>query len=817
MFKFLPVSERIQKMRKSYRTIERDICTARYRLMTEFYQNNLAMPGMLRKANSFKYLCENMPVRIDEWDIITGAATSKFGAGILHPEMCVDWLEPELRDGTISTRSADPYNITEEEKEYILDTIDFWKDKSLSAICTAAAPTGYFNHVGNGVSVFGIDGRAATPIGHFSPNYSKVIRKGFAEIKKDALQRIARYEEDGITGDTVSSYYFYQAIVAVSDGMMIFAKRYSEGAAKLAEQEKDPARKAELEMMSESLSRIIAYPCKTFYDALEATFLYQIALCLDANLNGLSLGRMDQYLIEYYERDIANGTITPEYAQEMMDSFFMKIAEVCKVSSASQSEAFPGYTSGQLMTLGGQNADGSDASNAVSYMMLQSAGRLLLHDPPLALRVHKNTPYEMWEAAIETTKLVGGIPTFQNDDTIIPQLMKRGFSYEDAVNYSLIGCVEPGGSGNDWSQTGGDGTECFFILPNAMLLALNNGYVTDKRTANMHLIKGTAGNDDTPKQVGLPTGYLYEMDSFDQVLDAVKAQIEFFVKWHVANTNSVEYVAREFYPVPLASATIDGCMESGKDVLWGGAKYNSTGIAGVGFGNVADSLQLIKYLCFDKKICTTRELYDALINDWKGQEELQQFIKGSAPHYGNNNKEADRYAKWLAKVYNDAVNSCTSPRGHYAAGLWPVATHIIFGKSCGATPDGRSSGTTLAEGISPVQQMDISGPTAMLQSAAGWDQRNVNDGTLLNMKIHPSAIQNEEGYRKLSELIKTYFKLGGMELQLNIVSAETLKAAQKKPDEYQDLVVRVAGFSTYFVALNTEAQDELISRTANRF
>jgi pyruvate-formate lyase len=303
------------------------------------------------------------------------------------------------------------------------------------------------------------------------------------------------------------------------------------------------------------------------------------------------------------------------------------------------------------------------------------------------------------------------------------------------------------------------------------------------------------------------------MENFNQVLDAVKAQIEFFVKLHANCTNAFEYLARQLLPLPVVSSTIDGCMESGKDVMFGGARYNSTGISGVGIGNVADSLAMIKHLCFDTKKCTTRELYDALMNNWAGYEKLQRYIKNEAPHYGNGIKDVDKWAGWASDVFANAVNACTGPRGKFSAGLYPVTTNVIFGQMTSATPDGRSSGTPLADGISPVQQMDLNGPTATLISVSNIDQVKYPNGTLLNMKFHPSSLQGEEGVIKLSNLIQAYFGLGGMEMQINVVSAETLKNAQQKPEEYKNLVVRVAGFSTYFIELHADSQNDLISRT----
>ncbi|NLN06974.1 MAG: hypothetical protein GX167_05075, partial [Firmicutes bacterium] len=453
--------------------------------------------------------------------------------------------------------------------------------------------------------------------------------------------------------------------------------------------------------------------------------------------------------------------------------------------------------------LGGVKPDGTDATNAVTYMMLQSSGRLLLHDPPQALRIHKGTPPELWEAAIETTKLAGGVPTFENDDVIIPALMSRGHTLESARNYCLIGCVEPAGTGNEWPACGGTGTETYFNMVNALILAINDGYNP----------MPVFGRPPRKERCGLPTGYLYGMETFDDVLEAFKKQMEFFIKWHASCINSFEYVAREVLPQPVVSATMDGCMEKGMDVMYGGAEYNSTGIAGVGIGNIASSLYMIKHLVYDKKICTARELYDALMNNWKGYEDLHRYIMYEAPHYGNGIKEVDYYAKWVADVFANAVSACTGPRGRFSPGLYPVTTNVIFGKMTAATPDGRYAGEPLADGISPVQQRDKNGPTAILLSVSQIDQKRFSNGTLLNMKFHPTSMRGEEGVTKLKNLIQAYFEMGGMEVQINVVSAETLRDAQKNPDNYKNLIVRVAGFSAYFVELHVDSQNDLICRT----
>lgn len=810
MYVLSPISKRVEKMREKYRTTIPHICIARYKLITEFYMEHTELTGILKRAKCFKYICENIPVRIDDDEIIVGAQSGRYKAAALYPENGIDWLIDETKTGLISTRELDPYYFEDDDKEYFLNTASFWKNEKMNAKFLAYMPDNYKAHMFNVATMFGFAGSGSGPVGHFCTGYEKAIKKGFRAIRDEAEEYVENLEKQGIPGGSVEQYNFYRAIVIVCDAIICLTKRYAKLAEEKLVKETDEKRRYELRLMAETLNHTVEKPARNFIEALQCIYMYQTCLCLDANLHGISFGRIDQYLGEYLKKDLENGTITMEFAQELMDLFYLKVAEMNRPWDAEGTKASPGYTSGQLMTLGGVKKDGTDATNDVTYLMLQTSGRLKLHSPPQALRVHKNTPKKLWEAAIETTKLCGGVPSFENDEVIIPALIKRGMTLESARNYCAIGCVEPGGCGDEWPACGGDGADTYWDLVAALFLAINNGHYP----WDIFCGTGVNWNEGTENDcTGPATGYLYDMTSFEELLDAFKTQVEYFVKWHAACTNIFEYVAREYLPQPVVSATMEGCMESGRDVMYGGAKYNSTGIAGVGIGNVGDSLQMIKHLVFDTKRCTAKELYDALKHNFDGYEELYAYIKNEAPHYGNGIEEADKWTAWAAEVFANAVNSCTGPRGRFSAGLYPITTNIMFGKISPATPDGRLAGEPLADGISPVQQMDVCGPTATLLSASKINQVNCSNGTLLNLKFHPSSVQNDDGIRKMTELISTYFELGGMEVQINIVDAETLKSAQKKPSDYKDLVIRVAGFSTYFVELHNEAQNDIIRRT----
>ncbi len=803
MVEWKEITPRVAKMRERYRNTTPRLCLARFKLMTDFYMNNQQLTGILKRAKNLRNFFENLPVLVNEDELIVGEQGTSYRASALYPEINFHWLVEELETGDPSKRESDPYIVAPEDKEYILSVKDFWLQNNMSAIFDEYIPRGYRDVDGNGALMYYLKHNANTPVGHFAVNYGTACDVGFKAIQLEAEAKMRELELSGIMGKDNRRYNFYRAVSIVTEGLIIWTKRYAKECERLAELEEREWRKQELLMMADSLNWIMENPCRNLHDAMQCIYLYHLGMCLDAQQHGISFGRLDQYLGKYYEADIASGRLTPESAQELMDLFYLKVAEPNKMIRYDPATiANPGYTSGFLMTMGGVDKEGNDATNPVTYMMLQSAGRLLLHTPPQALHIHKGTPDDLWELALETTKRAGGVPTFESDDVIIPALMKRGLPLESARNYCLIGCVEPAGCGDEWAQPGGSGCESYINLTGAMLSALNNG------------TNPMPGKDGKIKEgTGLRTGYLYEMESMDQVLDAVKKQIEYFVRWHVACECIWESLAEFHVPLPLVSCCYDGCMESGLDVMWGGAKYNSTGNSAIGLGNVADSLNIIRYMCFDKKLCTTRELYDAFMANWEGYEELHQIVLNEVPHYGNGDPEADQYVKFVADTYADEVNKARGPRGRWSAGMYPVTLNTILGKGTWATPDGRKARMPLSDGISPVQGMDKSGPLASLNSVLNFDQSKFGNGTLLNMKFHPTSLKGEQGNAKLKAVMQTYFARGGMEMQLNIIDADTLRKAQKNPEDYKDLVVRVAGFSAYFVEVFKDCQEDLIRRS----
>jgi formate C-acetyltransferase len=800
MFSFSPVGDRVRRIRERYRNTTPTFSSERPRIITEFYEAHETEHPMLKRAKCMAAICERMTIVVGDDDLIVGNLTPTFHGSTLNPEYGgVKWLVDELKSGQYYKREAyEEYNeISPEDADYMCSIEEYWNDRCLGTLCDALIPDEFYPVETAAIIPFSRTGTGGNPIGHFAANYAKAIDKGFKAIKDEALEKLGEMNGRLMNGDA-ERHLFYRAVVIYCDAVILLSKRYAAECRRLSMLDKySTERRAELARMADSLDHIIEYPARTFREAVQATYIYHLTLCFDGQLHGLTLGRFDQYTWPLLKKEQEEGTISQDEAQEIVDCFFLKISEAAVAKTTAAATNSGGYSSGQHASLGGLRRDGSDATNEVSYLMLQAMGRLHLHEPPLSLRIHKGTPDSLWEAAIACTTEVGGIPTLQNDDIIIPTLLERGFTIEDARDYCIIGCVEPAGSGNDFPACGGLGRATYLNMGNIITMLVNNG----KNPLN--------GGDS-----GFGTGYLYDYKSFDEVMAAYQKHVEHYVNWHISMSNLFWLVMRDRMPLISVSATMDGCMETGKDVMYGGTKYNSNGASGVGCANVIDSLAVIKYMVFDKQRVTARALYDAIIADWNGYEPLRQQILNEAPRYGNDISYVDEIARDAMEIFARAFLKGTSDRGNvWQAGIYPVSTHVVNGKRTWATPDGRVAREALAEGVSPKQGLDKSGPAAVLKSVAAINHATYRNGTLLNMKFHPATVRSDEGAMKLRMLVETFFSLGGMHLQYNVVGGDQLREAQREPDQYKNLVIRIAGFSAYFVELDNALQNDLISRT----
>ena len=691
----------------------------------------------------------------------------------------------------------------DEQRVIFRQAYEFWKDKTLSKMVEGALTSDFWDAMGNGCVLNGVNnpifsGVSGLPQGHYVANFNKVVNVGFGEVRRQAQELIAA-RKGRVFGIAAKSHTFYHAVVLICDGAILLSKRYAEGCREKAKAETG-ARKAELLRMAESLDWIIENPARTYWEGLQAIIFYQLMLSTDAQQHGESIGRVDKYTGHLLQKQRDEGTISEEEAQAYSDAFILRLSDIIVLPGfmvdnrriidlnangmSLYSSIYNGLTptAGIALTLGGQTADGSDDSTPATYCLLQTYGRMKFADPTVALRVHKNTPDEVWRLGIESSKICGGIPQIQNDEIIIKSLMDTGLSREDACNYSIVGCVEPAGTGCEWPACGATGRESIWNMTDVILLTINGG--VNPRTG----------------KTALPCKKLYEYESFEEFREAFKAEMQYVLDWSVSYINIFEMVYSQYFPCIVASSVMEGCLENGRDVTEGGAKYNRTGLTACGTANVADSLMAIKKLCFDDKTVSLREMYDALQNNWEGCEQLRQTIIKEVPHYGNDNDEVDELATWALGLFAEIMSNAEGARGKFSGGTFTMTAHIYLGSMLGATPDGRKAGEPIADAISPRQGFDKKGPTAYLRSAAKLPHRALSNGDQLNIRFSPSSVEGDEGAEKLKHLIKAYFGLNGMQVQFNVVSTAALREAQKKPEEYKDLVVRIAGFSTYFVS-----------------
>ena len=827
MFEFAPISERIASLRE-----KRDVFTSgqgmtinseRTKIYTDYHKTHENEFPMLKRAGAFNTWCSEREINVFDDDIFIGTLGPDERTLSPYVDITCDWIPNVVDDTDENFRKAwqtpGAVYMSDEQREVFREAYDYWKDRNLSQMVAGVITEDFRAASGNGFIVETFDRHdrgtiACMPQGHYIANFGKVVNTGFAAVKQEILDKLEE-QKGKIFGKSSKSHIFYHAQLRICDGAILLSKRYATACREKAEHDSG-RRRDELLRMADSLDWIMEKPARTFWEGLQAIVLYQLMLSTDAQQHGQSMGRVDKYVGHLLQKQLDEGTITRDEAQELSDAFLLKLCDIIHLPGLAvfllnnsriidmlekgQSLYLGIYnggtaTAGIALTLGGQKPDGSDDTTPATYCMLQSYGRMRIPDPTVALRIHEGTPEDIWRLGIEASKLCGGMPEFENDDVIIPSLIDAGLSKEDACGYSIVGCVEPAGTGNEWPACGMSGWESIWNMMNIVQLVINGG--VNPRT-------GVAA---------LPCKKLYEYESFEEIKQTFETQLRYILAWNVSYGNLFEMVYSHYYPSVVASSMLDGCIEKGLDATEGGAKYNRTGLTACGAANVADSLMAIKKLCFDDKTVALRELYDAVHSNWEGYEELRQTVTNDVPHYGNDNDEVDELASWALGLFADFLSNAEGPRGRYCGGTFTMTSHIRMGAMLGATPDGRKAGEPIADAISPRQGFDKNGPTSYLRSAAKLPHRALSNGDQLNIRFSPMTVQGDMGAEKLKQLIQSYFSLGGMQVQFNVVGTAQLYEAQKKPDEFKDLIVRIAGFSTYFVTLALETQNDFISRT----
>ena len=815
MYTFKPYTERVARLRDAVR--DRLIIgdATKDRLQLEALKKYRKYPPLLQKPYISLYVLERMPVNVQEDEFFFGGLGNKGWGGArsntwLSADIENTW--PIMEDGMHHAPLDDPFyskqliaiapeDVKElreimKERAKILggfDSPDWMPDGVQQFFDLQANPSGKIG----GFPIY-------LPPGHLTPGFQNILRDGYGKIRKQAQDWIDAHEGN-IMGDDIGKYMFYKAATVACDGAITLTRRYAGLSRELAEKATDPARKAEYESRAESLDWIATETPRTFWEACQMVMLYHVFLKSENDPGVTSVGRFDQYTWPFLKADLEAGRITLEVAQEYVDGFFLKLNTFYFGGFGKTAQTTGIGSSYQHTTIGGMDpVTGEDAVNPVSYMVLEAMARLDLHEPTISLRVTKDTPKEMWDCAMAASTRVGGLPLLQNDEVIVPSLVRElGFSIEDARNFAFIGCQEITGSGNDYPAPNGSAmghNGIFWAI--ALIMAINNG---------INPINGA----QCPEKVR--SGYLYDMKTFDDVKAAFEKICKWMLTWSASLNNLSEHEYPRLFPFPNLSISTEGCMESGKDVSEGGAKYNSYGGTATGLATTADSLTALKYIVYDKKIATQKEFLQAILDNWEGHEELRQIALNMVPHYGNNDPYADKEMTYVMNLYYDITRAFSTCRcTTYKCGTFGASDHVVQGEITWATPDGRKTGEPIADACSPAQGRDKNGPTAVLTSATQFAQCHLMDGMALNLKIHPTSLQGDEGITKLEDLTKTYFQKGGMEVQYNVVDGETLRKAQAHPEDYKNLVVRIAGFSAYFVDMTTEMQNDIISRAEHR-
>jgi len=772
-----------------------EVCIERARLYTKSYQETEGQPPAIRAAKALAKTLAEMPIYICEEELIVGNRTSKRLAGVIPVERGDINAVLEMDMDTMGKRKR-PFMLSEDDRRALREEIlPYWRGKTIrdkKASLWAEKGLMKVKFLGEidrncpnlALDIFDVQG-------HLVLGHENVMHQGFSGIKEKAKEHLEKLQT--VNPDESRKADFLQAVIICSASAIAFAHRFGGEAMKLAEKEADPRRRDELLRIADNCRWVPANPPRTFYEAMQCLWFTQVIAQISYGMAGtFALGRVDQYLYPFYRRDVEQGIITKEEALELIEELELKLtSNILLLPELGIEVSSTLGTSPQPITIGGQTKDGKDATNELSWMILEASEKLKAVINNLAIRIHSKTAEDFLLRACQVYRSTSG-QAFYNDEAIIPALLSDGYSLEDARDYAIVGCVEPTGSGDTFACTGGNDLKLGGVLE----MVLTNG--------DYRLMGGQ----------GLRTGDAKRFKAFDEVMDAFRKQLEHNVNLAVDAVNVKDTIYQAEFPAPFISATLTGCVESGKDATDGGARYNFGSITARGLGTTADSLAAIKELVFDDQVLTMSELVELLETNFEGKENVRQLLINRVPNYGNDDDYVDHIAKDVAEFFCREVTKHQSIRGgHFRPSFYSYGTHVLDGQFLGATPDGRMAGEAISNGISPANAREKKGPTAVLKSAAKLEHRLISNGNALNLRLLPSLVQDEGTLRKVASLVETYFHLGGMHLQFNVVSRQTLEDAQKHPQDHRDLVVRVSGYSAFFTDLGKLIQDDIIART----
>jgi formate C-acetyltransferase len=807
-------TDRVRRLREAFFTYKPTVELERIRVVTRVFRETEGEPMICRRAKAFAAVVEAIAARIFPDELIVGFQASRPRGNSVYVDQGGGWYQAELP--TLATRQWDQFAISEEDRRELLEEIiPYWKgtgryektvDGRVAQTLASYPETNELLHADPrayptfGAGLIDVDVLRVMHIGHLTVDYPKVIEKGFTGIREEVEARIARC--DPTNPDDISRLPFLRSIALAMEASAGIGRRFAATALNMLSVTTDPARRSELEKIAEVCERVPAHPARTFHEALQALWFTQILLKYEANGDALSPGRIDQYLYPYYEEDLRRGRLTKEDAQELADCLFLKFATVVDLWPTNACRFYAGFPVTQQVNVGGVKRDGSDATNDLSYLFIEAMMHTRLTQPTFSVRVHNGSPEPLLLKAAELTALGSGHPSYFNDEVVIPSLLGRttlggrAVSLADARDYSMIGCVEPMLAGMDAGYSNGG----ILNLAGAMELALTNG---------VHRATG--------RRVGAESGDPRSFSSFAEVQEAFAKQVRWLVRHLAIADNVCELAQAELYPTVYLSALLDDCIEAGTSREAGGARYNfGPSPLGVGVADCGDSLAAIRKIVFEDRKLTMSELCDALESDFRGYEDVRRLLLG-APKFGNDDDYVDKLAAWVVHIFAAEMIQYRNTRGgHLLPGVIPVSANVPLGMVVGALPSGRKAGVALAEGCSPFPGMDRKGPTGGMKSVSKINHAEVFDGTQYNMRIEPSVFREAAGIKRLADLVRTFVDLKAWHVQFNVVSSDTLRAAQREPEKYRDIVVKVAGYNAFFVELDETIQNNIIERTEHR-
>ncbi|ELV8721436.1 formate C-acetyltransferase [Vibrio harveyi] len=760
---------RIERLKSALFAAKREISLERALLYTESHKQTEGEPTLIRRAKATAYVMDNVEISIREDELIAGNRTVQPRAGIASPEMDPYWIEKEL--DIFESRPQDKFFVSEQDKTtYREQLLPYWAERSMKDFINAQIPLEVKSAVGQ--KIFSVN-QTDKGQGHIIIDFDRLLDNGLGALL-DELQSLSFSQPEN---------EFFKSVVILLEASIRHIHRYAELAENMSQATDNEQRKQELIQIAAISRKIATEAPDGFYEACQLFWYMNIILQYESNASSLSLGRFDQYMLPFYEQSLARGE-SPDYLRELLESLWIKTNDIVLLRSSSSAKFFAGFPTGYTILLGGLSEVGRSAVNALSTLCLDAYQSVQLPQPNLGVRVNEFMDRGFLMKTAETIRLGTGIPQIFNDEVVVPAFLNRGVSLEDARDYSVVGCVELSIPG----KTYGLHDIAMFNLLKVMELAM-------QRHAN---------NPDI---------------TFDSLMSDIHQDIKHYVKLMIEGSNICDVGHRDWAPVPLLSSFISDCIENGKDITYGGGRYNFSGVQGIGIANLSDSIHALKRYVFEEKRCTFKEFIATLDSNFEvpNGEKVRARLMNKYEKYGNDIDEVDALGSELLRLFCKEVEKYDNPRGgKFTPGSYTVSAHVPLGAVVGATADGRLSGEQLADGgLSPMLGKDQLGPTAVLKSVSKLDNYLLSNGSLLNVKFTPATLEGDQGLSKLSDFIRAFMKLKLQHIQFNVLNAETLKKAQEKPEDYSGLVVRVAGYSAFFVELSKEIQDDIIRRTAH--